>query len=214
LVYGCNFNLAAFSYDLRYLVGLIQADKDNVVAVHCKAGKGRTGLILVAYLLYSGNKSTAAEALDFYGWSRTTDGKGVTITSQIRYVHYFEQQLRQIKQGRDIIKTGQDMAPAVLIHRVRMHPVPHFNSDGSCSPSLTINIKSEVDHQEYTVFQSSAVLPLRAAATSRHSSLRLLGPFEKIRMVGSKVSPDLIDVAAEPMPGVGLRVAGDFKVWI
>jgi hypothetical protein len=206
--------IAAVDY-LHHSFASTQADPDNVVAVHCKAGKGRTGLVLVSYLMYCGLKSTAAEALEFYGWSRTTDGKGVTITSQIRYAHYFEEQLRRIKHVQDTVKAEQNLAPAVLIHRVRMHTIPHFNSDGGCSPALTIEVKSEVDHETYSIFQSSSVSPARAAASPRDASMRSRGSFEKMRMIGSMdgmVSLDSIDVPAEPVPGVGTRVAGDVKV--
>jgi phosphatidylinositol-3,4,5-trisphosphate 3-phosphatase/dual-specificity protein phosphatase PTEN len=62
----------------------VQADADNVVAIHCKAGKGRTGLLVVAYLMYCGFLPSAAAARHHYDHARTYDGKGLTITSQIR----------------------------------------------------------------------------------------------------------------------------------
>eukprot|EP00954_Amorphochlora_amoebiformis_P029282 1392931-Amorphochlora_amoeboformis.AAC.2 len=58
-------------------------DKKNVAAIHCKAGKGRSGLIIACYLLYSGECHTAEEALVVFAAKRTSDGKGVTIPSQV-----------------------------------------------------------------------------------------------------------------------------------
>lgn len=64
-------------------------DPENIVAIHCKAGKGRTGVMISSYLYYSHQFSTIDEALDFYADQRTYNHKGVTIPSQIRFVHYF-----------------------------------------------------------------------------------------------------------------------------
>ena len=73
----------------------LAADVDNVVAIHCKAGKGRTGVMIAALLLYSGVYDEARDALDEFGRKRTANSKGVTIPSQQRFVAYFERLLRE-----------------------------------------------------------------------------------------------------------------------
>ena len=106
----------------------LDSDEQNVAIVHCKAGKGRTGVMICAYLLYKNLFQSAIDALDFYAEARTQNKKGVTIPSQRRYITYFSYYMRN---------SLQYVPTTILLNSVTFVGVPTFNS-GTCSPSLII----------------------------------------------------------------------------
>uniref|UniRef100_A0A2K5E5H8 Phosphatidylinositol-3,4,5-trisphosphate 3-phosphatase n=1 Tax=Aotus nancymaae TaxID=37293 RepID=A0A2K5E5H8_AOTNA len=71
-------------------------DPENIIVIHCKGGKGRTGTMACACLIASEIFLTAKESLCYFGERRTdktksTKFQGVEIPSQNRYVEYFSQ---------------------------------------------------------------------------------------------------------------------------
>jgi phosphatidylinositol-3,4,5-trisphosphate 3-phosphatase/dual-specificity protein phosphatase PTEN len=61
----------------------LKEDIENVVVVHCKAGKARTGLMISSLLLYLKFFPTAEESIEYYNQKRCVDGKGLILPSQI-----------------------------------------------------------------------------------------------------------------------------------
>ncbi len=61
-----------------------------MVNMHCKAGKGRAGLMCCVLLIRSGVAQSAKEALDLYDRERVTNNRGLTVTSQRKFVMFYE----------------------------------------------------------------------------------------------------------------------------
>jgi ABC-type molybdate transport system ATPase subunit len=64
--------------------------KEPVIAVHCKAGKGRTGMMICSLLLFLGMFPSSSTAIAHYNKARARNEKAITISSQKRYVKFFE----------------------------------------------------------------------------------------------------------------------------
>jgi len=110
--------------------------RDNVAAIHCKAGKGRTGFLISCYLIYANSWFNADRALRFFAVKRTKNQKGVTIPSQRRYVGYFDRVLRERRsrmkspqRGRRAMSLNQVPIPrsrSVRLMRISLQPIPSF----------------------------------------------------------------------------------------
>ncbi|KAJ1414494.1 Tensin-type phosphatase domain [Sesbania bispinosa] len=110
----------------------LKEDIQNVVVVHCKAGMGRTGLMVCCLLLFLKFFPTAEEAIDYFNQKRCVDGKALVLPSQIRYVKYFERTLThfngEVQPGRRCMLRG-----------FRLHKCPYW-----VRPSITISDHSGI----------------------------------------------------------------------
>ncbi|KAM7435048.1 hypothetical protein ABFA07_014980 [Porites harrisoni] len=74
----------------------LDRDPKNVIAVHCKGGKGRTGTAICSWLIANGQFEQAQHSLEYFGHRRTdysvgNQYQGVQTPSQSRFVGYLEQ---------------------------------------------------------------------------------------------------------------------------
>ncbi|KAI3442947.1 uncharacterized protein J3R85_000283 [Psidium guajava] len=110
----------------------LKEDIENVVAVHCKAGMARTGLMICSLLLFLKIFPAADEAIAYYNQKRCVDGKALVLPSQIRYVHYFERVLTGF--SREI-----PAARRCMLRGFRLHRCPSW-----IRPAITISDHSGV----------------------------------------------------------------------
>mmetsp|Transcript_5341 Transcript_5341/g.4922 ORF Transcript_5341/g.4922 Transcript_5341/m.4922 type:complete len:192 (+) Transcript_5341:786-1361(+) len=127
----------AFCLDLDIF---LNKDLKNVAAIHCKAGKGRTGVMICCYLIFSRFCNTALDAMKYYAMIRTKNKKGITIPSQIRYVHYFEHFLELRKKAFPKILNKMPRVVCKIL-KIRMITIPKI-SQGGFKPTLKIYCKN------------------------------------------------------------------------
>ena len=95
----------------------LDENEENVVGIHCLAGKGRTGTFICCLLLYLNTFNTAEESLLYYGLLRVGSPKGITVPSQQRYVYYFEYILKNNIPHPIIFKK-------IIIRKITLFTVP------------------------------------------------------------------------------------------
>ncbi|KAM9710005.1 tensin-1 isoform 5-T5 [Menidia menidia] len=109
----------------------LSADTHNVVVIHNKGNRGRTGVVVAAYMHYSNISASADQALDRFAMKRFYEDKVLPVgqPSQKRYVEYFSGLL----SGHIKINNKP-----LFLHHVIMHGIPNFESKGGCRPFLKI----------------------------------------------------------------------------
>uniref|UniRef100_A0A8B9LQS2 Tensin 1 n=1 Tax=Astyanax mexicanus TaxID=7994 RepID=A0A8B9LQS2_ASTMX len=104
----------------------LNADPHHVVVLHNKGNRGRTGVVVAAFMHYSNISASADQALDRFAMKRFYEDKAMPVG---QYVQYFAGLL----SGHIKINNKP-----LFLHHVIMHGIPNFESKGGCRPFLKI----------------------------------------------------------------------------
>ncbi|KAM3878198.1 tensin-2-like [Diretmus argenteus] len=109
----------------------LTSDPHNVVVLHCKGNKGKTGVIVAAYMHYSKISAGADQALTTLAMRKFCEDKisSSLLPSQNRYIYYFGGLLSgSIKMN----------SSPLFLHQILIPSLPNFQAGGGYYPFLKI----------------------------------------------------------------------------
>ncbi|XP_067316086.1 tensin-2 isoform X4 [Pseudorasbora parva] len=109
----------------------LNSDPQNVVVLHCKGNKGKTGVIVAAYMHYSKISAGADQALSTVSMRKFCEDKISSSfqPSQNRYIYYFAGLLS------GAIKMNSS---PLFLHQIHIPTLHNYQSGGGYSPFLKI----------------------------------------------------------------------------
>ncbi|XP_050969505.1 tensin-2 isoform X2 [Labeo rohita] len=109
----------------------LNSDPQNVVVLHCKGNKGKTGVIVAAYMHYSKISAGADQALSTVAMRKFCEDKisSSLQPSQNRYIYYFAGLLS------GAIKMNSS---PLFLHQIHIPALLNYQSGGGYSPFLKI----------------------------------------------------------------------------
>ena len=141
----------------------LKSDKDNTVVIHCHSGKGRTGLVIICYLLYSLMLDNIEQAHRLVNERRTDNNSCAKNPCQKRYVFYYERYL-QLKKEKKItsvndikhettitklkvfVNEGNDQYDCVVVNNMKVIEVVEVDKE-----EKEVNIKVNGDVKLYFI---------------------------------------------------------------
>jgi len=139
----------------------LEENPSAVIAVHCKAGKGRTGTAIASYLCMK-ECATAEDAMNLFGKARTSNNKGVTIPSQHRLVTYYATYVK------DYVRRGIPFNfnyPQIMLKGFVLTHCPNAD-DGGCVPYFKIFFHGE-KKPRYNMHKHQKLIPWKKAEIQR-----------------------------------------------
>lgn len=124
---------------------------ENVIAVHCKAGKGRSGTLICALLMHI-YPLRASAAIEKYNTARMVQGpvgaslslpwhsrttQAITVPSQLRYIAFYGEALRMGL----VTPIGLNVpAPVLFLSKILFKTTPRVGPNGSFSESREVGV--------------------------------------------------------------------------
>ncbi|KAM4619880.1 putative tyrosine-protein phosphatase TPTE [Polymixia lowei] len=143
-----DHNVPSLEDMLKYTASVrewMSADSRNIIAIHCKGGKGRTGTLVCTWLIDSDQFESAQDSLEYFGERRTDKSRsskfqGVETPSQSRYVGYYE-----------IMKTkfNRQLPPpqSLKIKSIRIHSIAGVGRGDGSDLKVKITVRKELVFQ-------------------------------------------------------------------
>lgn len=143
-----DHNVPSLEDMLKYTASVrewMSADPGNIIAIHCKGGKGRTGTMVCTWLIDSDQFESAQDSLEYFGERRTDKSRsckfqGVETPSQSRYVGYYE-----------IMKTkfNRQLPPpqSLKLKSIRIHSIAGVGKGDGSDLTVKIIVKKELVFQ-------------------------------------------------------------------
>eukprot|EP00063_Salmo_salar_P010509 XP_013985344.1 PREDICTED: phosphatidylinositol 3,4,5-trisphosphate 3-phosphatase TPTE2-like isoform X1 [Salmo salar] len=140
-----DHNVPSLEDMLKFTAGVrewMAADPNNIIAIHCKGGKGRTGTLVCTWLIDSDQFESAQDSLDYFGERRTDKSRsskfqGVETPSQSRYVGYYE-----------VMKTkfNRQLPPeqSLKIKSIRIHSIAGVGKGNASDLKVKIIVKKKL----------------------------------------------------------------------
>ncbi|XP_035243649.1 tensin-2-like isoform X2 [Anguilla anguilla] len=137
----------------KAMEGWLTSDLQHVVVLLCKGNKGKTGVIVAAYMHYSKISAGADQALSTLAMRKFCEDKVSTSLqpSQNRYIYYFA----------GLLSGGIKMNSSPLfLHQVLIPSLPSFHTEGGYFPFLKI-------YQSMQLVYTSGVYDLQGSGGRR-----------------------------------------------
>uniref|UniRef100_UPI0037E721F4 tensin-2 isoform X5 n=1 Tax=Semicossyphus pulcher TaxID=241346 RepID=UPI0037E721F4 len=133
----------------------LTSDPQHVVVLHCKGNKGKTGVIIAAYMHYSKISAGADQALSTLAMRKFCEDKVSSSLqpSQNRYIYYFGGLLS------GAIKMNSS---PLFLHQVLIPSLPNFQGEGGYYPFLKI-------YQSMQLVYTSGIYDLQGTGGKRLS---------------------------------------------